>query len=113
MEPRGDTHPAGVSHVPAPAGWKRLALAQARKQRCPCTHTDSYQVVQGRRGQESQESVRARGTKEGFLGQVPFASGLEEYVSFQLLLIKEELRVDLGKGEGTGTGDKEGPECAK
>lgn len=40
-------------------------------------------------------------------------SGPEEYVSLQLLLIKEESSVNPGKGEGTRAGDKEGPECAK
>lgn len=46
-------------------------------------------------------------------GKVPFAQGLEEYVSLQLLLIEEESRVGLGKGERTGADDKERPECDK
>lgn len=42
-----------------------------------------------------------------------FAQGLEEYVSLQLLLIEEESRVDLRKGERTGADVKEGPQCDK
>lgn len=44
---------------------------------------------------------------------MPFVLGLEGYDSFQLVLITEESRVDPGKGEGPGIGDKEGPEYAK
>ena len=45
-------------------------------------------------------------------GRCHFAQGLEGHVSFQLFLIKEESRVDHRKEDGTGAGDKEGPECA-
>lgn len=88
-------------------------MPQSNKHGPLCTHTNSYKVAQGRRGEEFQENESAKGTKEGFLGEVPFTLGLEGYVSFWLLLIKEESRVDPGKGEETGTGDKKGPECAK
>lgn len=45
-------------------------------------------------------------------GRCQFAQGLEGYVSFQLLLLKEKFRVDHRKGDETEAGDKEGPECA-
>lgn len=85
-------------------------MPQPSKHRPFCKHTNSYKVVQARMAEESQESERAEGTYECILGKVPFAQGLEECVSLQLLLIEEESRVDFGKGERKGADDKEGPE---
>lgn len=86
----------GARHQARPA--PSLQMPPSRKHRPPCLHTNSYNVVQGKRGEEFQESERAQGAREGFLGEVSFARGLEGYVSFQLLLIKEESKVDPGKG---------------
>lgn len=44
---------------------------------------------------------------------MPFVPGLEGHASYQLVLKTEESRLDPGKGEGPGIGDKEGPEYAK